>query len=110
MGMLNSPNLVFNFSHIAQALFSEFVINGHYYTSPHHQNPPPTLSFSDSELLPDDVSPTLLHKRVWALQHSPYLPFVLNSPFKCAMTSCLATPPEQIPLEETKHGFNFVQM
>ena len=52
---------------MAQASSSEFVINGHYYTSPNQQTPPPTLPFSDSESLPDDVSPSQLRNRVWAL-------------------------------------------
>ena len=79
--MLNSLNLVFNISHITQASFSEFVIDGHFYTSPNQQNPPPALSFNESKSLLDPVSPTELRKRVWAHHHSPYLPFVLNSPF-----------------------------
>ena len=107
MGMLKSLSLVFNFSHsITQASFSEFVIDGHYYTSPNQQKPPPTLSFSDSESLPDDVSPTQLRKCVWAAHNLPYLPFILSSPFHGVMTSRLATPPEQIPLEKGKSGYH----
>jgi hypothetical protein len=104
--MLNSHNLVFNFSHISQVSFFEFVIDGHHYTSPNQQKQPRTLSFSDSESLPDDVSPTQLRKRVWALHHSLYLPFILNSPFRGSMTCRFATPPELIPLEEDMHGYH----
>jgi hypothetical protein len=109
MGMLNCLNPVFKFSHITQAPFLEWVIDGHYYTSPNQQEEPPTLSFSHSEPLPDDVSPTQLRKRVWALHHSPYLPFVLLSPFHGAMTSRFATPPELIPLENDKYGYHLPQ-
>ena len=86
MGMLSSLNLVFNYSHITQASFSEFVIDGHYYTSPNQPRQPSTLTFSDSESLSNDVSPTQLRKRVWALHHSPCLPFTLNSPFHGSIT------------------------
>ena len=104
--MLNSHNLVFNFSHITQVSFFEFVIDSHHYMSPNQQKQPPTLSFSDSESLPDDVSPTQLRKRVWALCHSLCLPFMLNSPFCGSMTCHFATPPELIPLEEDMHGYH----
>jgi hypothetical protein len=109
MGMSTSRvNPIFNFSHIAQASFSEFVIDGHYYTSPNQQKPPgpPTLSFSDSKSLTEHVSPTILHKRLWALHNHPYLPYVLNSPFRCAMTTRLATPPELILLDDDKNGWH----
>jgi hypothetical protein len=67
MGMWTSRvDLVFNFSHIVIASFSEFVIDGHYFTSPNQQKPPPAVSFSDSESLPYDVSPSQLLRRVWA--------------------------------------------
>ena len=90
---------------LTQASFSEFAINGHYYTSPNSQKPPPTISesFSYSDSLPEPVSPPELRKRVWAYHNHPYLPFVLNSPFHGAMTSRFATP-EQIPLEEDTGG------
>ena len=94
-------NLVFNFSHITQASFSESVIDSHYYTSPNQLKLPPTLSFSDSESLLDDVSPTWWRSHVWACYHSQYL--ILNSPFHAVMTSHLATPPEWISLEEDKN-------
>src|SRR5277367_3333174 len=101
MGMLNSLSLAFIFfSHITQASFSEFVIDGHHYTSPNQQKPPPTLSISESQSLPDNVSPTELRKRVWAAHNLPYLPFILNSPFYGTMTSRFATPVGQIPLEK----------
>ena len=93
-------------SHITQVSFSEFVIDGHHYTSPNQQKPPSSVSFSESQSLPDPVSPTELRKRVWAAHNLPYLPFVLNSPFHGAMTSRLATPPEQIPLEKGKSGYH----
>jgi hypothetical protein len=41
---------------------------------------PPAPSFSDSELLPDNVSPTQLHKRVWVLRHFPQLPLYRTRP------------------------------
>src|SRR5271156_647664 len=106
MGMLSSLNLVFNYSHMTQASFSEFVIDGHHYTSPNQQKSPPIVSFSDSESLPDDVSPTQLRRRVWALQNHPYLPFILNSPFHGVISSRLATPPDQIHIEEDSYGFH----
>ena len=107
--MLNCLNPVFKFSHITQASFLEWVIDSHYYTSPNQQEEPPTLSFSHSESLPDDVSPTQLRKRVWALHHAPYLPFVLLLPFHGAMTSRFTTPPELIPLENDKYGYHLPQ-
>jgi hypothetical protein len=100
MGMLNSPNTVFEFSHITEASLPEFVIDGHYYTSPNQQEEPPTISFSYSESLPDDATPSQLRGRVWALHNYPYLPFMLFSPFHAAMTSRLSTPAEQIPLDK----------
>src|SRR5277367_3693693 len=107
MGMLNSLSLAFIFfSHITQASFSEFVIDGHHYTSPNQQKPPPTLSISESQSLPDNVSPTELRKRVWAAHNLPYLPFILNSPFHGTMTSRFATPVGQIPLEKGRSGYH----
>ena len=110
MGMLNYLNFVFNFSLAyitpASESLSEFVIDGHFYTSPNQQQQPPTFSFGDSESLPDDTSPTQLRKRVWAVHNRPYLPFVLNSPFHGVMTSRFATPPGQIPLEKDKYGYH----
>jgi hypothetical protein len=105
MGMLNRLNPVIKFSHITQASFLEWVIDGHYYTSPNQQDEPPTLSFRHSEPLPDDASPNQLRQRVWALHNSPYLPFVLRSPFHDAMISRFATSPELIPLVEDKYGY-----
>ena len=102
--------LYFNFSHITLALFSEFVVNGHYYTSPNQQKQPPTVSFSDSEPLSDKISLSQLCKRVWAHHHSPYLPFVLKSPFNSPLTSRFATPLEDIPLEKDKHGYHLLIM
>ena len=64
------------------------------------------VSFSHSEPLPDDASPSQLLGRIWALKHYPYLPFVLSSPFHGAMTSRFATPPEQIPFEDDKYGYH----
>jgi hypothetical protein len=87
-------------------LFSEFVVKGHHYTSPNQQKPPPTLSESISELLPDIVSPTELRNRVWAARNLPYLPFILNSPFHGTMTSRFATPVGQIPLVKGKSGYH----
>jgi hypothetical protein len=98
--------LYFNFSHITLVSFSEFVVDGHYYTSPNQQNQPPTVSFSDSEPLPDNIPPSQLRNRVWAHHHSPYLPFVLKSPFNGCMTSRFATPPEDTPLEKDKYGYH----
>ena len=106
MGMLNSLNPVFKFSHITQASYSEFVIDGHYYTSPNQQEYPPTVSISHSEPLPSDASPTQLRGRVWALDHFSYLPFVLFSPFHGTMTSRLATPVEVIPLVDDSLGYH----
>jgi len=88
------------------ASFSEFVVDGHYCTSPNQQNQPPTVSFSDSEPLPDNISPSQLRNHVWAHHHSPYLPFVLKSPFNGPMTSRFATPPEDTPFEKDKHGYH----
>ena len=98
--------MFFRFSYITQASFSEFVTDSHYYTSPNRQYEPPTVPFSDSGSLLEKSSPTLLRRRLWALHHSPYLPFILNSPFHGSMTSCLANPPEQIPLEHDESGFH----
>ena len=109
MGMLYCLNSIFTFSHITQVSVPEFVIDGHYYTSPNQQEEPPTISFSHSEPLPDNALPSQLRKRVWALQHYPYLPFVLFSPFHGSMTSRFATPPELIPLEEDKYGHHLPQ-
>lgn len=91
---------------MTEASFSEFVIHDHFYTSPNQQIPPPTLSFEESQSLPDSLSPTVLRRRVWAAQNLPYLPFILNSPFHGVMTSRLAIPPGQIPLENDHHGFH----
>jgi hypothetical protein len=97
---------VFYFSRsIPQASFSEFEIDGHFYTSPNQQDAPPTLSVSYSEPLPDDAPPSQLRKRVWALEFFPYLPFLLFSPFHGTMTSRLATPLELIPLVDGKRGY-----
>jgi hypothetical protein len=92
-------------SHITQASFSEFIIDGHHFTSPNQQNPPPTISFSDSESLPasEHPSPAILRRRVWALQDYPYIPFILNSPFHGAITSRLAIPPV---LEQNKSEYH----
>jgi hypothetical protein len=106
MGRLISLNPVFKISHITQASVSEFVIDGHYYTS-RQQKPPPSLSFDESRALPSPVSPTELRKRVWAAHNLPYFPFILNSPFHgVVMTSRLATSPGQIPLENDQSGFH----
>jgi hypothetical protein len=94
------------FSHITVASFPEFIIEGDYYTSPNQHDEPPTFSFSYSEQLPDNASPTDLRKRVWAQHKCPYLPFVLFSPFHGAMTSCLATLPEVISLVDDKYGYH----
>lgn len=99
---------VFYFSHIPQASFSEFVIEGHIYTSPNQQDEPPT-AIIHSEPLPNDAPPSQLRKRVWALQFFPYLPFLLFSPFHGAMTSRFATPLEQIPLVYGKHGYQLTE-
>jgi len=110
MGMLNfRVNSVFKFSHTTQASFSEFVIEGHYYTSPNQQKTPPIVSSSDTESLSEPVPPTQLRKRVWALQNHSYLPFILNSPFHGVISSRLATPPEQIHIEEVM-DFIFLTM
>ena len=106
--MLNFLYPVFRISHITQASFPEFVIDGHYYTSPNQKEEPPTYSFSHSELLPDDASQCELRERVWAFDNRPYLLYVLFSPFHGAMTSRFATPPK---IEEDIHtGFIFLQM
>jgi hypothetical protein len=60
MGMLNSINTVFKFSHITEASYPEFVLDCHYYTSPNQQEEPPTISFGHSESLPDDATPSQL--------------------------------------------------
>jgi hypothetical protein len=101
MGMLKSLNPVFRILPITQASFPEFVIDGHYYTSPNQQEEPPTISFSHSELVPD--SPRQLRGNVWALHNCPYVPFVLFSPFYGAMTSRFATPPEIV---KDIHGYH----
>jgi hypothetical protein len=95
---------VFYFSHIPQASFSEFEVDGHFYTSPNQKDYPPSPIIYSTEL-PKDAPPSELRKRVWALQSFPYLPFLLFSPFRGAMTSCLETPLEQIPLVDGKHGY-----
>ena len=92
MGVLNSLNSLFKFSHITEASVPEFVIDGHYYTSPNQQEPP-TISFEHSKELHKDALPYELRGRVWALNNHPYLPFMLFSPFRGAMTSRLSTPP-----------------
>ena len=97
--------MFFRFSYITQASFSEFVLDGHF-TSPNQQDEPPTISIRHSEPLPSDASPSEVRGRVWALQHFPYLPFLLYSPFQGAMTSRFATPPEEIALEEDGYGFH----
>ena len=104
MGMFFFLIPVFYFSHIPQASFSEFVIKDHIYMSPNQQDEPPT-AIIHSGPLPNDAPPSQLRKRVWALQSLPYLPFVLFSPFHGAMTSRFATPLEQIPLVDGKHGY-----
>jgi hypothetical protein len=106
MGMLNYLSLVFSFSHITQALFSEFVIDGHHYMLPNQQKPPPTLSISEFQSLPDNVSPTELRKRVWAAHNLPYLLFILNSPFHGTMTSRFATHVGHIPLVKGRNGYH----
>jgi len=106
MGMLNCLNPDFKFSHISQAPPFEFVLEGHYYTSPHQQEEPPTIDHSYSKLLPLDSSPTQLRGRVWALDHLPYLAFELFSPFHGSMTSRFAIDPELIDLEEDAYGFH----
>ena len=100
------PYLNSDISRFTQASFSEFVIDGHSYTSPNQQKSPPIVSSSDSESLSDPVPPTQLRKRVWALQNHPYLPFILNSPFHGVISSRLATPPEQIHIEKDSYGFH----
>jgi hypothetical protein len=94
MGMLNSLSLnpESKFSHIPQASFPEFVIEGHYYTSPNSQEEPPTFFFSHSEPLPDDASPTQFRGRVWALDNYPYLPFILFSPFHGSSSESVTSP------------------
>ena len=109
MGVLNSLNSLFKFSHITEASVPEFVIDGHYYTSPNQQEEPPTISFEHSKELHKDALPYELRGRVWALNNHPYLPFMLFSPFRGAMTSRLSTPPEQISLDEDAFGFHLPQ-
>ena len=89
-GMLNFLHPVFKISHITQleASFPEFIIDGHYFTSPNQQDPP-TLSFSHSGPLPDDASQCQLRGQVWAEDNRPYLPFGLFSPFHGAKLSAL---------------------
>lgn len=99
MGMLNSLDTIFKFSHITEVSFPEFVIDNHYYTSPNQQEEPPTISFKDSE------SPTTW--TILALHNHPYLSFMLFSPFHGAMTSRLSTPPEQIPLDKDGHASGY---
>jgi hypothetical protein len=95
---------VFYFSHIPQASFSEFEVDGHFYTSPNQKDYPPSPIIYSTEL-PKDAPPSELRKRVWALQSFPYLPFLLFSPFYGAMTSRFATPLEKIPLVDGKRGY-----
>ena len=85
--MLNFLNPVFKISHITQASFPEFVIDGHYYTSSNQKEEPPTHSLRHSEPPPDDASQARLRGQAWALNNRPYLPFGLFSPFHGAMTS-----------------------
>jgi hypothetical protein len=106
MGMLNSLNTVFKFSHITEASYPEFVVDGHYYTFPNQQEEPPTISFSHSESLPDDATPSQLRGRIWALHNHPYLPFILFSPFDGAMTSRLSTSAQQIALDKDFDGYH----
>ena len=44
MGVLNSLNSLFKFSHITEASVPEFVIDGHYYTSPNQQEEPSLIT------------------------------------------------------------------
>ena len=106
MGMLNSLNTVFKFSHITEASYPEFVLDGHYYTSPNQKEEPPTISLSHSEPLPDDATPSQLRGRIWALHNHPYLPFMLYSPFDGPMTSRLSTSAEQIALDKDFDGYH----
>jgi hypothetical protein len=46
--------------HVTEASYPEFVLDGHYYMSPNQQEEPPTISFSHSESLPDDATPSQL--------------------------------------------------
>jgi hypothetical protein len=97
MGMLNSLNTVFKFSHITEASFPEFVIDIHYYTSPNQQEEPPTISFQHSE------SPTAW--TYFGTSQPPIPPVYTFSPFHGAMTSRLS-PPQQILLDEDGLGYH----
>jgi hypothetical protein len=74
----------------------------------HHLWPHILLVF-DTATDSDIAIPPLLVYRLSSLSIvllPPYLPFALNSPFDGAMTSRLATPPEQMSLEEDRHEFH----
>ena len=75
MGVLNSLNSLFKFSHITEASVPEFVIDEHYYTYPNQQEAPPTISFKHSEALPGDALPI---PTTWTGTVLPSRSFVLS--------------------------------
>jgi len=90
---LNNP--VFKFSHIAEASLPEFVIDGHYYTSPNQQDEPPTIP----SVIPYCYQTMPAHPNyVDAFGH---FTTTHTSRFHDAMTSGFQPPPRWSPLSKT---------